>query len=115
MCADHFPLTFLRLPSYFRVPGNVCLKRYTVASVQLLELCLIHIYKLELGLRKGAVLQGFCVLLWCYGVVVLWCLVFWCLVSWCAVVVLWCLVLWCYGVMVFGVWCCGVLGKSDNL
>jgi len=73
MCAGNFPLTFLRLPSYFLVPGNVCLKGYPVASVQRLELCLIRIYKLELGFRTGAVFQGPCVLLWCYGVMVLRC------------------------------------------
>jgi len=71
MCAGHFPLTFLRLSSYFLVFGNVSLKHYSVASVQLLELCLIRIYKLELGLRTEAVFQGSCVLLWCYGVMVL--------------------------------------------
>jgi len=69
MCSGHFPAAFLRLRSYFPVPGNICLKHYPVASVQLLELCLIRIYKLELGLRTGAVFQGSCVLLWCYGVV----------------------------------------------
>ena len=53
------------------IPINCCVRLLYLVPILLLELCLIRIYKLELGLRTWAVFQGSCVLLWCYGVVVL--------------------------------------------